>query len=163
VPTRSADRGEEIAARLLAAAANLGAHAAVVMVRRVALAFIPARTTHHDARLDRGPDYTQVDFGLAGHHAADRLADVGAVEAEPDAPDQLRHVRLAEAGIGAARAGGGAIEALVDAAQEQVAIKADGPRVPLDDFSNSHVALLRVVIASRSREPRPVHIGLGSY
>jgi hypothetical protein len=133
---------------VLAAAANLRADAAVVMVGRVALALIAARTTHHDARLDGGPDDTEVDFGLAGHDAAHRVAYVGAVEIEPDASRQLRNVRLAEARIGAACTRGRAIEALVDTRQEQVAINAGRPRMPLDDFSNRHVALLRFVTAS---------------
>jgi hypothetical protein len=109
------------------------------MVRRVALALIAARTTHHDACIDRGPNDAEVDLGLAGHDAADRVADIGAVEIEPDGPDQLQRVRLAEGGISAGGTRGGTVEALVNTAQEQVAINADGPRMPLDDVSNRHV------------------------
>ena len=133
-----ADRGEQVVARLLAAAAKLRADAAMVMVGRVALALIAARTTRRDTCFDRGPDDAEVGFGLAGHDAADGVADIGAVETAPDAPHHLGHVRLAEAGVGARRTRGGTVEALVNTAEQQVAIKADGPRMPLDDFCNRH-------------------------
>jgi hypothetical protein len=142
-----AHRREQIATRLLAATANLRADAAVIMVRRVALALNGARTTHDDARLDRCPNDAQIDFGLAGQDAADRVADIGAVEIEPDGPDQLQCIWLAKTGVGAAGARGGTVVAVVNTAQEQVTIQADRPGMSLDDVSNRHVVLLRVAIA----------------
>src|SRR5689334_17788267 len=91
---------EQIATGLLTAAANLRADAAVVMVGGVPLALLGARTTGDHARLERGADDSDVGFGLTGQHSADAVADIGAVEIEPDAPDELRHVRLAKAGVG---------------------------------------------------------------
>jgi hypothetical protein len=38
-------------------------------------------------------------LGLTGHDPGSRVAHVGAVKVEPDAPHQLEHVRLAEAGV----------------------------------------------------------------
>jgi hypothetical protein len=108
------------------------------MVSRVALALFAARTTH-DARFDRRPDDVEVDLGLAGQDAADRIADIGAVEIEPYGQDQFHHVRLAKAGVGAAGTCGGTDKALVNTAQEDASIQADGPRMPLDDFSYRHV------------------------
>ena len=143
-----AHRREQIATRLLAATADLRADAAVIMVRRVALALNGARTTHDDARLDRCPNDAQIDFGLAGQDAADRVADIGAVEIEPDGPDQLQCVWLAKTGVGAAGARGGTVVAVVNTAQEQVTIQADRPGMSLDDVSNRHVVLLRVAIAA---------------
>jgi hypothetical protein len=142
-----AHRREQIATRLLAATANLRADAAVVMVRRVALALHGARTTRDDARLDRCPDDAQIDFGLAGQDAADAVADVGAVEIEPDGPGQVQRVRLAKTGVRAAGAGGGTVVAVVNTAQQQVPIQADRPRMPLDDVPNRHVVLLCVANA----------------
>jgi hypothetical protein len=133
-----ANRGEQIAACLFAAATNLSADTAVVMVGRVAIALLGASTTCDNACLDRAAYDAEVGLGLTGHDAAGRDAHVGAVKIEPYAPHQLGQVGLAEAGVGAARARGGAVEALVNAAQEEGAIKADGPRMPLDDFSNRH-------------------------
>ena len=114
----------------------------MVVVGRVALALSPAFTTNDDARFECRADDAEVHFGLAGHDAADRVADIGAVQTAPDAPDELRHLRLAEAGVGAGGARRGTIEALVDTPQEQVAINARRPRMPLDDLPNRHVALL---------------------
>ena len=41
----------------------------------------------------------EVRLGLTGHDPGSRVAHVGAVKVEPDAPHQLEHVRLAEAGV----------------------------------------------------------------
>jgi hypothetical protein len=109
------------------------------MVGRVAIALLGAGTTCDNACLDRCAYDTEVGLGLTGHDPAGRVAHVGAVKIEPNAPHQLGHIRLAEAGIRAAGARGGTVEALVNAAQQHVAIKADGPWMPLDDFSDRHV------------------------
>ena len=109
------------------------------MVGRVAIALLGASPTRDDACFDRGAHQAEVGLGLTGHDPAGRVAHVGAVKIEPNAPHQLGHVRLAEGGVGAARARGRAVEALVDAPQVEVAIEADGPRMPFDDFSNRHV------------------------
>src|SRR5918999_4405254 len=147
-----AGSGEQIAARLLAAAANLSAGTAVVMVGRVAIALLGASTTRDNARLDRCPRDAEVGLGLTGHDPAGRVTHVGAVKIEPNAPHQLGHVRLAEAGVRAAGARGGTVEALVNAAQQHVAIKADGPWMPLDDFSDRHVRSVRSLHLSSSGE-----------
>lgn len=109
------------------------------MVGRVAIALLGARTTCDNACLDRGAYDAEVGLGLPGHDPAGRVAHIGTVKIVPKAPHQVGHVRLAEAGVGAAGARGGTVEALVDAAQEDVAINADRPRMPLDDLSDCHV------------------------
>jgi hypothetical protein len=114
------------------------------MVGRVAIALIGASTTCEDACLDCGAYDAEVGLRLTRHDPAGRIAHVGAVKIEPHAPHQLRHARLAEACVGAAGARGGTVEALVNAAQQEVPIKADGPRMPLDDLSNCHMASLPV-------------------
>ncbi len=119
---------------------NLGADTAVVMVGRVAIALLGASTTGDNARVNRRAYDAEVGLGLTGHDPAGRVAHVGAVKIEPNAPHQLGHARLAEAGVGAAGAGGDTVEALVNTAQQHVAIKADGPRMPLDDFSDCHIS-----------------------
>jgi hypothetical protein len=135
----SADSGEQIAARLLAAATNLCADTAVVVVGRVTIALLGTRTTRDHARLDRGANQTEGGLGLTGHDPACVLTHVGAVEIETDTPDQLGHVRLAEAGVGAAGARGGTVEALVNAAQQHITIQAGWPRMALDDFPDCHI------------------------
>ena len=109
------------------------------MVGRMAIALLGASTTCDNACLDRCADDTEVGLGLTGRDPAGRVAHVGAVKIKPNAADQLGHVGLAEAGVRAAGARGGTVEALVNAAQDEVAIKADGPGMPLDDFSDRHV------------------------
>jgi hypothetical protein len=110
------------------------------MVRRVAVALIATRATSHDARFDRGADDAEVGLRLAGDHVGDRVANVGAVEVESNAAHQLRHARLPQACVGTARARGPTVEALIDATQEQVAVKTDGPRVPVNDLSHAHIS-----------------------
>jgi len=85
-PTGLAHSGEQIATRLLAAATNLSANTAVVMVGRVAIAFRGARATYHNACLDRGAYDAEVGLCLTGHDPAGRVAHIGAVEIEPNAP-----------------------------------------------------------------------------
>jgi len=89
---------------------------------RVTIALLGTRTTRDHARLDRGANQTEVGLGLTGHDAACVLTHVGAVEIEANAPHQLGHVRLAEAGVGAAGARGRTVEALVNAAQQHITI-----------------------------------------
>jgi hypothetical protein len=108
------------------------------MVGRVAITLFGASATCDNTGLERGAYDADIGLGLTGHDPARRVAHVGAVKVEPNAPHQLGHVRLAEAGVGAAGARGGTVEALVNAVQEEVAIKSDRPRMPLDDFSNCH-------------------------
>jgi hypothetical protein len=124
----------------------------VVVVGRVAIALLGASTTSDNTCLDRGAYDADIGFGLTGHDPAGRVAHVGTVEVEPNAPHQLGHVRFAEAGVSAARARGGTVETLVNAPQEDVAIKADGPRMSLDDFSDCHVASVPVGILRSSGE-----------
>ena len=131
-------RGEQFAACLRAAATNLSADTAVVMVGRVAITLLGASATCDNTGLERGAYDADIGLGLTGHDPARRVAHVGAVKIEPNAPHQLGHVRLAETCVGAAGARGGAVEALVNAVQEEVAIKSDRPRMPLDDFSDCH-------------------------
>ena len=114
------------------------------MVGRMAIALLGASTACDNARLDRCAYDADVGLGLTGHDPAGRLAHVGAVKTEANAPHQLGHVRLAEAGVGAAGARGGTVEALFNTAQQRVAINADRARMPVDDFSNPHIPSLSV-------------------
>jgi hypothetical protein len=108
------------------------------MVCRVAITLLGASAACDDTGLECGAYNADIGLGLTGHDPARRVAYDGAVKVEPNAPHQVGHVRLAEAGVGAAGARGGTVEALVNAVQEEVAIKSDRPRMPLDDFSDCH-------------------------
>src|SRR5512132_1257629 len=68
----SAHGREQVAARLLAAAAHGGADAAVLVVLGVALALLVTGAACHHAGFDRRADDADVGLGLAGHDAAGR-------------------------------------------------------------------------------------------
>jgi hypothetical protein len=87
---------------------------------------------------DHCADKTQVSGCLAGHDAAGRVADLGAVEAEANATHHLLHVVLSEIGVGTTRTARGTIEALVDAAQHRAAIEAGRLWMRLNDLVKSH-------------------------
>jgi hypothetical protein len=89
---------------------------------------------------DHCADKAQVRCGLAGHDAAGRVADLGAVKAEANAAHHLPHVVLSEIGVGTTRTAGGTIEALVDAAQHGVAIEASRLWMQLKDLVKGHVS-----------------------
>jgi hypothetical protein len=136
------DRGDQVPACLVAATADLGADAAVLVVARVLLALVGAGAAGHRAPLDRRAEDAEIGLGLPDEDSAGGIAGIGAVEAEANAADQLLYVRLAEVGVGAARARSRAVDALVDTAQKQVAVEGDGARVRLEHFVNRHVTLL---------------------
>ncbi|HXV02267.1 MAG TPA: hypothetical protein VFP24_01720, partial [Gaiellaceae bacterium] len=70
------DHRKEIAARLLAPAADLGADPAVLVMLGVSLALLGRCTTCRCARLDRCPDHAGFRFGLPGHDATGRPTEV---------------------------------------------------------------------------------------
>src|SRR5262245_8022883 len=130
------DDCEQIVAGLLAAAAGCGADAAVLVVMGVPLALLAASTARRRACLDRCADDAELGLGLARDDAASRAAQIGAVETKADAADEVPDVVLAEARVGTAGAGHGALEAVVDAAYERLSIGAGRARMRLDELSN---------------------------
>jgi hypothetical protein len=139
-----AHRGEQFAACLLAAATNLSADAAMVVMRRVEIALLGASATCDNTCHDCGAYDPNIGLGLTGHHPPGRVAHVGTVEVEPNAPHQLGHVILAKACVSAAGARDGTLETRVNAAQQDVTINADGPGMSLDDVSDCHVASVHI-------------------
>src|SRR5262249_4732354 len=133
------DRGEQILAGLLAAAAGLGADAAVLVVVSVPLALVAAGTARRRASLDGRTDDAEVGLRLADDDAAGRDTGIAAVEAQADAADQVADVVLGETRVGAAGARGGAFKAVLDAAHEDLAVGAGRMWMRLDQLSNGHV------------------------
>jgi hypothetical protein len=88
----------------------------VFVVGGVSLALLGTAAAACRAGFDHGADDTEIGRGLADPNAAGRLAEVGAVEVDSNAVNQLRQVFLTEAGIGAASAGSGTFDAVLDAA-----------------------------------------------
>ena len=128
----------------------------MLMVGGVPLTLLTTDAASRRAGFDRRADDDEIRRGLASHDASGRLARVGAVEVEPDAADQLLQVFLAEARVGAAGTGSGTVEAVLDAAQEHVAIEAARLWMQLDDLLNRHfVSSVGTVRRRRTVENTP--------
>jgi hypothetical protein len=112
----------------------------MVVVGGVSLAFLATDAAGRRAGFDRCTEEAEIGCGLARDDAAGRVADVGTVEVEPNAADQLLHVFLTEAGVGAARARSGTVETLVDTTQERAALEAGRLGMRVDHLSNGHLS-----------------------
>jgi hypothetical protein len=102
-------------------------------------AFVTAGAAGSRTRLRHRAQNVEIGGGLPRQDAPGRAADVAAVKTEPNAASQLLHVGLSETCVGAARADGRALDALVDAAREDVAVEPRGLRVGLHHLANAHV------------------------
>src|SRR5512132_1101780 len=122
------NRCEQVFTGPFTAAADLGADSAVLVVGGVLVTLLGARPTGCRAGLDFRAEDADVRVGLPDQDAAGGLARVGAVEAESNAANHLRHVWLCEVRVRAARAGRSAVDALFDAAHQQVTIENGGAR-----------------------------------
>ena len=99
----------------------------MLVVRGVPLAFLGADTAGLRTRLDDPAGELRLESGLPRQDTTRGLADIRAVEVEPDTADKLLNGLLTEAGVGATGAARGAADALVDTARERVAV--DGRRL----------------------------------
>src|SRR3954471_1865845 len=126
-PGVSAEGADELAAGGLAAPAGLGADAAVLVDVGVAGALVAAGPARRGAGLQDRAGQVRVVAGVPREHPASGVADVGAVEVGADARPQLGDHLLAQAGVGAGRAGLRALEARLDAGDELLLV--DTPEV----------------------------------
>jgi len=111
----SADGGENFLACLLAGPAGLGTDTAMIhAVLGVSRALVATEPARGRACLEGGPNQLRFERCLPRHNAAGRVAQIGAVEIEPDATGERSLVLLTEAGIGPARARLLAVEASLD-------------------------------------------------
>jgi hypothetical protein len=148
------DRCEQVVARLLAAAADSGADAAVLVVLGVPLTLVATGATGRGAGLDHRAEDTDIGRGLTGEDAARSVAGVGAIEVEANAAHQLLYPLLAEIGVGGTGAAGGTLETLIDAAQERISVDARWSWMGLDHLANDHFRSLLV----RGRHHRAVPV-----
>jgi hypothetical protein len=123
----------------LAAAADLRADAAVLVVSRVTVALLGAGDACDCAGLDRRADEPDVRTTLARRDPRGRVADVGAVEGDTDHADQRAHVVLSQARVGAGGAARSAIDAFLGASEKPLANIACRQRVQLDDLAKGHL------------------------
>jgi hypothetical protein len=111
---------------------------------RMPLAFLRADPARADTRFEHRLRDLMLVVGLAREHTPGRYADVGAVEAEPDAAAQLDDVRLRERRVGADGARRVGVGARVDAGGHEFAIDVCRQRVGLEDLKH-HRAIRRNV------------------
>lgn len=108
-------------ARFLAGSTRFGADAAVLhAVLRVPLALVTAEPAGGCAGTERGSGELGIKRCLAGNDASGRVTDIGAIEIEPDAADQIFDGLFAKAGVSARRACLCAVEASANAGQQLV-------------------------------------------
>jgi hypothetical protein len=116
---------QEVPAGALAAAAGLGADPAMRHVG-MPLALIAAALADGRARPYQQPGGGEVTPGRAAKDADGGGADIGAVQAQPDARDHFGEVLLAQVSVGVGSAGLGAVAGRVDGGRQQPRIDMDG-------------------------------------
>ena len=99
------------------------------------LAFVPAAPAGRHARLKLGSGEVGVVVGLAACHPQGGRTDVGAVQARADALDQLGHLRLAEAVVGAGGAGLRAVRQRVDGGGQDLGVEVEVARVGVQQLA----------------------------
>ena len=134
----SAHAGEQLLADAPAGAACLRTAAAVLMVRRVALAFVAACPAGSDARVEDRACERGIKCRLPDQHRGGRVTHVRAVEVQANAAHEVADVGLAEAGIGTAAAGRRAPDDLVDAASELLVVEECLPRMRPQHLEYGH-------------------------
>src|SRR4029450_3223715 len=102
---RLVDGGQKLPAGVLAAPAGLGAYPAVLVQVGMPLALVAGALAGGRAGVQQRPGDVGVILGLGAYEPDGGGADVGAVQAQPDALDQLGHVLLAEVVVGAGGTG----------------------------------------------------------
>lgn len=132
------ESSQQVVARTLAAATDLGADATVLVMGRVAFALLGAHGAGRRACLDDPPQETAVVDGLPGGDTNVRVAGLGAIQTESDDAEEILDIGLAQTRVGAGGAAGKAIETLGDTGQKRLAIHVRRPRMQSDDFLKLH-------------------------
>jgi hypothetical protein len=110
----STERLNKVAARSFTATAYVGAHAAMLVFRRMLVALVCACLAGGGARLEHRPGQVRVVVRVPGQDAAGCRADIRTVKASTDAFGQATDVVFTEAGVGTRCAGLVALETGVD-------------------------------------------------
>src|SRR2546430_6656649 len=108
------------------------------MVIGVPLALLAAGSARCRAGFEHSADDAEIGLRLARDDAAGGVANIGAVETQANAADQVPDVVFAETCVRAADASGGAVEAVADAAQKRLAIGAGRMWMRRDELLNGH-------------------------
>jgi hypothetical protein len=95
----STERLNKVTAGSFTTTAYLGAHAAMLMFRRMLVALVCACLTGRDARLEDRLSQVRVVARVPGQDAAGCRADIRAIKASTDAFGQVIDVLFTEAGV----------------------------------------------------------------
>ena len=109
-------------ARLLTAAARLGADAAMLHLLAMLFALVAAEATRQRARLDDATQQRWLGSGLARHDRSGGRADSGAVQVEADAAGKLLDMLLTQAGVSARGTRLGAVHAGANTRDQRASI-----------------------------------------
>jgi hypothetical protein len=140
---------------LHALAARFRAYAAVFVPARVPLAFITAQATRRRAGDEHPTNELVIRAGAPGGDASRDIADIGAVEIEPDALGQLLDHFLGKASVGARGARLGAGITLLDATDQSIVGAAARIWVHTDHLLNLHAFLSGLAVAPRAGNANP--------
>jgi hypothetical protein len=105
----------ETITRHFAPMARFGADAVVLVMSCVPLTLRAAHAARFNARGELRAKEIEVPFSLSRHDLSRRLTDDGAIEAEPDALDEIRDFGLGKRIVGARRARLNTLDARLDA------------------------------------------------
>jgi hypothetical protein len=126
--------GQELAAGLLAAPAGLPADPAVLVHPGVPLALVAAAFADGHAGLQQRPGDVGVVGRLSACHSDGGGADIGAVQAQPDARDHLGQVLRAQVGVDVGDAGLRAVAERVDGGGQHTGVDVDGAGVAVQQL-----------------------------
>jgi hypothetical protein len=135
---RKSDSAQGAFAGLFAAAADLGANPAMLVVLRVPVAFVRAEAAGEGAGFEQRANEFFVGAGSARRNRSHGQAEVGAIEIKTNALPQLRDAALSDAGVGAGNAALSAIVALFDTAYQRIIGLAFDIGVRSDDLFGVH-------------------------
>jgi hypothetical protein len=113
----------------------------MLVMRGVQAAFVFAQLAGQAACVQRMGDQPIIRTGPARRDLARRLADIGAVQIEPDALFQWIDIILAQAGIRTGDAGLRTVETMLDAGQKRAIKVVTHVRVRGDHLLNMHDSL----------------------
>jgi hypothetical protein len=160
-----ADRREKVVACPLALSTDFGADPTVLVVG-VPLALLRAGPTGRHARRDGRAEDGRIRSGLPRHGASGGVAGIGAIEAEPNDANQLLYVALGKTGVSTGSAAGAAVQALLDATNQHLAIHVRWLWVQLDYLLKPHVFSSRLTAIpthiSASEDDRDELIGFST-
>lgn len=114
-----------------------------------------ADRTRLQAGSDLRPRRRGDELGLAADDSKGRVADVGAVPAEADAPAHVRDVLLRQICIGAGSAALQAGKALIDAAGQEIAVELSRARVSLQHVLRQRHRVRQYYLISRPDDSSP--------